>query len=44
MTFVEVLLLMQGTGVAGIGVGILKWAMGVEKRITRIETVLQLKG
>lgn len=43
MTFIEVLLLLQGTGIASLGVGVLKWAVGIEKRLTRIETVLELK-
>ena len=38
MTFIEGLMLINSTGVLGIGVGIFKWAFGVEKRLTVIET------
>jgi hypothetical protein len=43
MTAVETFLLMQSTGVLGIGVGIFKWAFGVEKRVTVLETKLGVK-
>lgn len=38
MTFIEAMMLVNSTGVLGIGVGIFKWAFGVEKRLTIIET------
>jgi hypothetical protein len=31
-------LLLNGTGVLGIGIGIFKWAFSVERRLTIIET------
>lgn len=37
MTFIDAMMLLQGTGVLGLGVGILKWAIGVEKRLTIVE-------
>lgn len=43
MTFIEALLLLQGTGIAGMGVGALKWAMRIDKRVTVIETMLKIK-
>lgn len=38
MSFVEGLMLLNSTGVLGIGIGIFKWAFSVEKRLTIIET------
>jgi hypothetical protein len=43
MTLVDLLLFLQGTGVLGIGAGIFKWAVGVEKRVTVLETKLGVK-
>lgn len=38
MTFIEVLMLLNSTGVLGLGVAAFKWAFGVERRLTVIET------
>lgn len=38
MSFIEVAILINSTGVLGIGMGIFKWAFSVEKRLTIIET------
>lgn len=41
LSVVELLLLLNSTGVLGIGAGIFKWGVGMEKRITVIETIQQ---
>ena len=44
MTLMEGLLLANSTGVLGLGVGILKWAFSVVRRVTRIEALQSIKG
>lgn len=39
MTFIETMLLLNGSGVLAMGVGIFKWSFGVERHLTRIETL-----
>lgn len=43
MTFVEVLQLVSSTGILTMGVGIFKWSLGVEKRLTVLETKTEMK-
>lgn len=38
MAFVEALQLASSTGVLAMGSGIFKWALGVERRLTIVET------
>lgn len=42
MTFAEVLQLVSNTGILTMGVGIFKWALGVEKRLTILETKTEM--
>lgn len=42
MSFLEGVQLMVSTGILSGGVGVLKWAMSMERRVTALE--LKLKG
>lgn len=39
LTFIEMLQLASSTGVLSMGLGILRWSMSVERRLTRVETL-----
>jgi hypothetical protein len=44
MTLMEGLLLANSTGVLGLGVGVLKWAFSLDRRVTRIEAIQSTMG
>ena len=44
MTLMEGLLLANSTGVLGLGVGVLKWAFSLDRRMTRMEAIQSIKG
>jgi hypothetical protein len=44
MTFIEIVQLLNGVGVFAGGVGILKWALGVERRLMRVEIHAGFEG
>lgn len=37
MSFIDVLLLLNSTGVLGLGIGAFKWGIALDRRVTRIE-------
>lgn len=39
MTVMDAILLANSTGVLGLGVGVLKWAFSVDRRLTRVEAI-----
>jgi hypothetical protein len=43
MSFVEGIQLMVSTGILSGGVGVLKWAMGIERRVIALELKTQEK-
>lgn len=42
MTVMDAILLANSTGVLGLGVGVLKWAFSVDRRLTRVEAIQSL--